>query len=362
MMQWDEGGAMKRTSVLKSSAAAALPLALIATLFAAGWLWSLSGTLGLQALGNWLTVPMRAITFLGDEQFYLIAIPLVYWCIHKELGADLAVLLLMSSFINGTLKSFIKHNRPFWEDARLQLDDAGSFSTPSGHSQTSAALFGYLAWHQANKRRGVLWIAILGLLILLVALSRVYLGVHFPGDVLWGAAIGLVLAALFARLKPALLRRLRRLSLGQHLALALAAAALIFGLETLLLGVPFGTGQLYHVLYPEAWRATLDEAATVAGLAFGLWFGLAVESRYVRFTVAGRWWQRVLRYLVGLIGLAAIWLGLRLVFPEEPLALGLALRSVRYGLAMLWAIVFWPWLFLKLGLAAAAEKDTGRER
>ena len=353
---------MKRTSVLKSSAAAALPLALIVTLFAAGWLWSLSAVLGLQGLGGWLTVPMRIITFLGDEQFYLIAIPLIYWCIHKELGADLAVLLMMSSFINGALKSFIKHNRPFWEEPRLKLDEASSFSTPSGHSQTSAALFGYLAWRQANKRRGLLWIAVLALLIFLVALSRVYLGVHFPGDVLWGAAIGLLLAALYSRFKPALVQRLRQLSLGQHLVLALAAAALIFGLEALMLGIPFGTGQFYRVLYPEAWRATLDEAATVAGLAFGLWFGLVLESRYIRFSVAGRWWQRVLRYLIGLTGLAAIWFGLSLILPKEPLALGLALRSVRYGLAMLWAIVFWPWLFLKLGLAAAAEKDTGRER
>lgn len=353
---------MKRTSVLKSSAAVALPLALIVTLLAAGWLWSLSGVLGLQALGGWLTAPMRVITFLGDERFYLIAIPMVYWCIHKGLGADLAVLLIISSFINGALKSFIKHNRPFWQEPRLQLDDATSFSTPSGHSQASAALFGHLAWRQANKRRGVLWIAILGLLILLVAFSRVYLGVHFPGDVLWGAAIGLLLAALYGKFKPALVRRLRRLSLGQHLTLALAAAALIFGLDALLLGIPFGTGQAYRVLYPEAWRATLDEAATVAGLAFGLWFGLALESRYIRFSVAGRWWQRVLRYVIGLIGLAAIWFGLRLVFPQEPLALGLALRGVRYGLAMLWAIVFWPWLFLRLGLASATEPEVGWER
>ena len=137
-----------------------------------------------EGLGGWLTAPMRIITFLGDEQFYLVAIPLVYWCIHKELGTDLAVLLILSSSVNCLLKSFVKHNRPFWEDARLQLDSASSFSTPSGHAQGSAALFGYLAWFTANRRRGVLWIVILGLLILLVALSRVYLGVHFPGDVL----------------------------------------------------------------------------------------------------------------------------------------------------------------------------------
>ena len=68
-------------------------------------------------------------------------------------------------------------------------------------SQTSAALFGYLAWRQANKRRGLLWIAVLALLIFLVALSRVYLGVHFPSDVLagWCASLAWVigLALLF---------------------------------------------------------------------------------------------------------------------------------------------------------------------
>jgi hypothetical protein len=68
--------------------------------------------------------------------------------------------------------------------------------------------------------------------------------------------------------------------------------------------------------------------------------------------VAGPFWQRVLRYVLGIVGVLAIWMGLRVIFPEEPLMLGLALRMVRYGLAMLWAILVWPWLFLKIGLGA----------
>lgn len=346
---------MKKTSVLGASALVVVPLALIITALAAGWLWSLAGVIGLQALGGWLTMPLRVITFLGDEQFYLIAIPLVYWCIHKGLGADLGVLLLLSSFVNGLLKSFIKHNRPFWEDARLQLDEASSFSTPSGHAQSSAALFGYLAWFLANRRRGVLWIVILGLLIVLVALSRVYLGVHFPGDVLWGTAVGLALAALYARFKPVLVQRLRKLPLKLHLLLALIAAVVMMALEAVLLGIPFGTGQLYRTLYPEAWRTTLDEAATIAGMGFGLWTGLVLESRHVRFLVTGPLWQRTLRYVFGLIGLFAVWMGLRMVFPQEPVELGLALRIVRYGLAMLWAIFVWPWLFVKIGLGTREQ-------
>jgi membrane-associated phospholipid phosphatase len=336
-----------------------LLVALLTVLFGT-WLWSLDGVRGLQALGDWLTLPMRLFTFLGNDLFYLTAIPLVYWCIHKGLGADLSVLLVLSSLVNGAIKSLIKHSRPFWHDASLRLSDAGSFSTPSGHAQTSAALFGYLAWFLAGRRRGVLWIVVLALVTALVALSRVYLGVHYPGDILWGIAIGLALVALYTWLKPVLLPRLRHLSLGLHVLLALIVAVLIPTVEALLLAIPFGADRAFGALYAQAWSTTLDEAATVGGLAFGLWVGLVVESRYVRFTVAGPLWQRVLRYVLGIGGVLAIWMGLRVIFPEEPQLLGLALRMVRYGLAILWAIVIWPWLFVKVGLAARENRCDSR--
>ncbi len=341
---------MKKTSTLAIIAILALLASLALTLVAGGWLWALDGVRAMQALGGWLKLPMRIFTFLGDEQFYLIAIPLVYWCLHKGLGQDLGLLLVLSSFANSTVKSLLKHSRPFWENAALQLSDAVTFSTPSGHAQSSAVLFGYGAWFVADKRRGRLWAGLLALLIVLVSLSRVYLGVHFPGDILWGAAVGLGLAALYARLKPLLLPRLKRLPIGVHVLLALVAAGIILGAEMLLLSIPFGSGQMFGELYTVAWETSLEEAVTVAGLALGLWIGLVLEIRYVRFSVAGPLWQRALRYGIGVIGLAAIWLGLKMIFPQEPLALGLVLRIVRYGLAMLWAIALWPWLFVRIGL------------
>jgi membrane-associated phospholipid phosphatase len=296
---------------------------------------------------------MRIMTFLGDNLFYLTVMPLVYWCIHKGLGADLLALLVLSKLPYSVIKSFLKVGRPFWHDASLRLDGAAvGFSTPSGHAQTSAALFGYLAWFLAGRRRGVLWIAALALLIILVALSRVYLGVHYPGDVLWGIALGLALVALYTWLKPVLLQRLKTLSLGVHVLLALIVAVSIPVAQALLLAIPFGSSRTFGALYAEAWRTTLDEAVIVGGLAFGLWVGLVVESRYVRFSVAGSWWQRALRYVIGVAGLLVAWMGLRLIPPQEPLLLGLALLGLRYGLAMLWASFIWPWLFVKVGLAA----------
>lgn len=341
---------MKKTSTLAIIAIVTLLVVLVATLIAGGRLWALDGVRAMQALGGWLKLPMRAFTFLGDEQFYLIAILLVYWCIHKGLGQDLGILLVLSSFTNLATKSFFKHSRPFWENASLRLSEANSFSTPSGHAQSSAALFGQVAWFIADKRRGRLWAVLLALLIVLVCLSRVYLGVHFPGDVLWGAAVGLGLLALYNGLKPILLPRLKQFALGVHVLLALVTAAVMLAVVALMLSIPFGTGQMFGEMYTEAWSSALSDAGTIAGLAFGLWIGLVLETRTVGFSVDGPLWQRALRYGIGVVGLAAIWLGLRVIFPQEPLALGLALRFVRYGLAMLWAIALWPWLFVRIGL------------
>ena len=210
---------MKRVPLLAWIALLAVSIALVATLAADDWLWSLAGNRALQSLGAGLTLPMQLFTFLGDEQFYLVAIPLVYWCLQKELGVDLGVLLVLSSLTNGFLKSLVKHNRPFWEDPKLQLSEATSFSTPSGHAQNSAALFGKLISFLSRSAFRVLWVVFLSLVIILVALSRVYLGVHYPGDVMWGIAVGLVLVSLYNWLKPKLLPGLRRLPTGLHVLL-----------------------------------------------------------------------------------------------------------------------------------------------
>jgi membrane-associated phospholipid phosphatase len=346
---------MSRTRVLGYGASLALLVALAATLLAGDWLWSPAGNRAFQGLGGWLTAPMRAVTFLGAEPFYLVAISLIYWCIHKELGADLIVLLVVSGFVNGSIKSLIKRARPFWAAPELQLSSASSFSTPSGHAQSSAALFGYLAWFIAGERRRLPWVVGLILLAALIALSRVYLGVHYPGDILWGAAIGLAIAAGYVVLKPVLLPRLKRLPLSEHLIMAAVTAAAIFAMMTLLRAIPSGDGPVNPELYRRAMDATVEESAAVAGLALGLWIGLVLESRYVRFTVAGPARQRVLRYIIGVAGLAAIWAGLAAVTPEEASAFSVALRVARYALAMAWAAVGWPWLFIRLGLGSSGR-------
>ena len=344
---------MKKTSTLGIIAIAALLTALVLTLIFGAALWDVGGNGALQGLGGWLKLPMTIFTFLGDEQFYLLLIPLVYWCLHKGLGADLGVLLVLSSFTNTALKSFFKHSRPFWEAPALQLGDASSFSTPSGHAQTSAALFSYLAWFVADKRTGT-------------ALGRPAGAADRPR-----CAVARLPGRPFPRRHP--VGRGRGAGPGGALRLAEAEAAAAAQ------AVPAG-----HARAPGIRRGSLHVRGGQPAAGDPLRHGADVRRALHRGVACRRWrmrprspgwrsacgsawrWRRTpcgspwpvrcgsepCATCSASSAWFAIWMGLRMIFPQEPTVLGLALRIVRYALAMLWAIAGWPWLFVKIRLAA----------
>ena len=312
----------------------------------------------IQEFAEWLHDPMEVSTFFGAEDWFLLFVSLIFWSINKRLGIDLGVLLIATGAVNTFTKCLFKHPRPFWLDPTLGSDPIRSFSLPSGHAQTSTVLYGNMARHVS---RGGLagpsrLLSVVGLIvfILLVSLSRIILGVHFPGDVLVGILVGLVTLVVYAWARRVLGGWLASRTLLQHVVLATLAGGLLLGLNLLALSLPVRDTGAYALFYAEGIRTSMNEAANLTGLVIGLWVGLALEARTVRFTVAGPAWQRTVRYVVGVLGILAIWMGLRLVFPSEPLALGLALRIVRYGLTMFWAIYIWPALFVRVGLGSRA--------
>lgn len=321
-------------------------------------LWSTELVFRVQQFAEWLREPMEVITFFGDEAWFLLFVSLIFWSINKRLGIDLGVLLIAAGAGNTLLKCIFKVPRPFWLDPALGADPIRSFSFPSGHAQTGTVLYGDLARHVS--RGGIAGpsrlLSVIGLIvfILLVSLSRIILGVHFPGDVLVGILVGLVTLVVYLWAQRAVGGWLARRTLLQHVVLATLVGGLLLGLNLLALRLPVRDTGAYALFYAEGIRTSMNEAANLTGLVIGLWIGLALEARTVRFTVAGPAWQRTVRYLVGVLGILAIWMGLRLVFPSEPLALGLALRIVRYGLTMFWAIYLWPALFVRVGLGSRA--------
>jgi membrane-associated phospholipid phosphatase len=347
----------------------ALGVAILATVLAGATLWDVATVRAFQGSGA-LRLPAQAVTTFGAQEFFLLLLSLVFWCIDKPLGIDLALLLTIAGTANIMLKAFLHLPRPFWSDPALQLTSGSSYSTPSGHAANSTVFLGYMAWWLAarrpspqprpsRRRDGVAALSLLA--IFFVSISRVYLGVHFPGDVIWGCAEGIVLLVAYVGLRPRSAIWLHRRSPATHVLLAAAAASAVLALNLVFLASSAGLAPTYGVVALQARAEALSEAGDVAGLVFGAWVGLALEGRYVRFATSGPLAQRALRYSLGLAGLLVVWLGLRLVLPAEPLALGLALRVLRYAAVALWAVFAWPWLFVRAGLAPA-EPPTGTTR
>ena len=141
---------------------------------------------------------MKGITFLGESGWFWILVAVLLFCqkrtrkIGLAVALSLAVGLLLGNII---LKPLIARQRPCWLDGSIPLLIASprDFSFPSGH--TLASFEGAVSIFLYRRDWG-LWALALAVLI---AFSRLYLFVHFPTDVLAGAALGTVIAWCVAR-------------------------------------------------------------------------------------------------------------------------------------------------------------------
>lgn len=326
--------------------------------------WGIGLILALQASLPGLAGLMRGFSFLGSEEFFLLAMPVLYWCVSAPLGARIAVLLITSDALNSLLKLAFHLPRPYWVEARVQaLASETSYGMPSGHAQTAVAVWGGLA---AQLKRRWVWLVAL-VIIALISFSRMYLGVHFPADVLAGWLVGALLVWAFAKWESALVARLRALNVWVLLGLALAVSLIYLALVSgaLLMTVAAPDPPQWGLSAAQATQTPVGEAAinprdpespvSAAGRLFGLGASLALmaHTTRARFNAGGPWVKRGLRFGVGVLGVLVFWLGLKAIFPEGTSALALTLRFVRYTLIVLWALYFAPWVFVRLRLAEA---------
>ncbi len=292
------------------------------------WQWGLDFIYTIQlAQGPLLDAIFKAITFMGDEEFFLILLPLLFWCVDFAVGVRVAFAFLLSTYANNVLKGLFAHPRPFELDPTVQLYDAGGYGMPSGHSQSAVVVWGTIA---AGFHKTWLWVVAI-LLMVLIGFSRIYLGVHFPTDVLCGWVVGAVFLAAYLALDPRIETWLKQASLAVQLALAVAVPLALL------------------LLYP------LGDVPKVTGVLMGTGVGLALTRRVAPFSADGPLWQRAARFLVGAVVLLGLYFGLKLVFPGEGEPLYFAMRLMRYALVGLWVGFGAPWLFLRLRLASSSE-------
>ncbi|WP_372677130.1 phosphatase PAP2 family protein [Desulfosarcina sp.] len=272
----------------------------------------------LQQFSPTLDLPFILITALGNESFFLLFLPLVYWCIHRRIGAGLAILFLTSASVNAIAKALFGMPRPFWVDPSvMQLAAAGGNGFPSGHTQGAVVVWSYLAVR--FQKTWLSWLA--AALILFIPLSRLYLGVHFPVDLAGGYLIGGMLLIADLLLERPVAEKMETLSPLRSIPVMFAATVV---------GAFFVKDQDPYVI------------STVAAL-MGTSLGVVLERRWIGFQINPVLAKRLACYLTGIGGLSIIYFGLKVGGAGiEPTWL---FRYVRYGLVGLWIAAGAPLLF-----------------
>jgi len=324
------------------------------------WSLELAVNLAFQSLGSWLTGPMTALSFLGQEEFFLVVMPILFWCLDPALGLRVGMILLLSDSLNGCLKIIFHGPRPYWVSQEVRaLSSETSFGMPSGHGQNAAAVWGILA---ASLKKNWLWAVVL-VFILGIGLSRIYLGMHFTSDVLAGWAVGAGLVWGFVRCEKPLVRWLRNRSTSQLALLGLLTSLALLGLNQLArlsvasVSIPYSWVRYANGAHPTRPIDPLSITGTIttAGIWLGVTWGAAWLWSRGGYDGKGSAWQQCARLLIGMLGLGIFYILLGKVFPRTDDLPGYFFRYFRYMLVGLWVSGGAPLLFIRLGIARRRE-------
>lgn len=144
---------------------------------------------------KWFQNLMVICNGLDRFEFYALLTAFIWWKYGMRAGLHLFYVLFVSRIVNASLKNLFAMPRPFLEDANVGLVYVEGYGFPSGGAQTAVLLAGLFFLYARKvfpwKKRTFWWVAFgyVGL----VSFSRLYLGVHYPVDIVGGWIIGLVL-------------------------------------------------------------------------------------------------------------------------------------------------------------------------
>lgn len=278
------------------------------------------------------------ITKFGDETIMLVICIIALWCINKKYGYYIISTCFIGLIINQALKMICRVPRPWVRDPQFTIvesakEAATSYSFPSGHTQNIVAGVGTVARFTRNLIIRIVCIA----LVVLVALSRMYLGVHTPADVLVSLLIGTVLVfGLFPifeksdeKPKPVYI------TLG-----IMTAMSLIFTIVVSLYNWPAD-------VVSESLAETIKNGYMATGSSLAILISFYVDRNYVKSETKAVWWFQIIKVVVGLALVLAIKEGMKplmtLIFDDHPVS-----SAIRYFMIVLFAGLIWPAITTKI--------------
>lgn len=152
--------------------------------------WGFTQMDRLRAAQPWLTRLVFVLTFFGSVAFFvpasLFTPLLLYRRGHSRYAIEFMLSMAGGILLNELLKAYFHRDRP-----TSALIHQYGLSFPSGHAMMSVAFYGCLGWIAVQHGRRRSWAVAAGLFVLLIGLTRIYLHVHYPTDVVAGFAAGL---------------------------------------------------------------------------------------------------------------------------------------------------------------------------
>ena len=287
----------------------------------------------------------ETVTHLGEETVFLVISIIFFWCIDKREGYFILLTGLFGTLINQTAKLAFRIPRPWVIDESFQpvgnsKIEATGYSFPSGHTQSITTTLGAPAVYKPKKWKTVALISV----ILIVAFSRMYLGVHTFLDVSVSLLVGAVLILGMRKIFMSEDRFNKALPY-----IVIAATALSLGFLVFVLLVKGDA-----TLDSENYESALKNACTLLGCTVGLIAVWKIDTKYTNFKTDGKWYAQVIKAIVGFAIILGIKSGL-----SAPLTLlfggnAFAARILRYFLIVVFAGAVWPLTFkwfsgLKIG-------------
>ncbi|MDD4077308.1 MAG: phosphatase PAP2 family protein [Bacilli bacterium] len=249
---------------------------------------------------NFFDILFEAITFFGEKEVLIVLLIFIYFIYSKKVGQRMAFAIFSSLLLNNVIKGIVMRERP-WKHPKanyqpVRPETATGSSFPSGHTQNSAVTYTSFALEFKKKSITI----VVGVLVLLIGFSRIYLGVHYPTDVVAGIALGISCAVAGTYLHHKCENSFRKQYL-LYIVLLIIFLPFIF--------IFWRTNYQEIMLYRDFYTSFAFFAGYV--VAIGL------EYRFVNFINEASVKIKIIRAAIALILVVGVLFGLKTVLPKQ---------------------------------------------